>query len=114
MGVIAETCDRVAVMYSGRIAEIGPVRDVVQHPLHPYARGLMGAIPTLAGSAERLVQIPGSMPRLSAIPNGCAFHPRCSSAFERCRNLRPEPIHHGTQEVACHLYDGAAATETAA
>ena len=67
MGVIAETADRVAVMYAGRIAEIGPVRDVVQNPLHPYARGLMGAIPTLAQDADRLVQIPGAMPRLSAI-----------------------------------------------
>src|SRR5882757_858720 len=65
MGVIAETSDRVAVMYSGRIAEIGPVQDVVQIPLHPYAKGLMGAIPTLAGEDKRLVQIPGSMPRLS-------------------------------------------------
>ena len=77
MGVIAETADRVAVMYAGRIAEIGPVQDVVQNPLHPYAKGLMGAIPTLAGEDERLVQIPGSMPRLSAIPPGCSFNPRC-------------------------------------
>ena len=107
MGVIAETCDRVAVMYSGRIAEIGPVRDVVQNPLHPYARGLMGAIPTLAGGAERLVQIPGSMPRLSAIPTGCSFNPRCTFAFDRCRIERPEPQRHGTQAVACHLYDAA-------
>jgi peptide/nickel transport system ATP-binding protein len=113
MGVIAETSDRVAVMYSGRIAEIGPVRDVVQHPLHPYARGLMGAIPTLAGNADRLVQIPGSMPRLSAIPPGCAFNPRCASAFDRCRVERPEPIRHDTQEVACHLYEPVA-KETAA
>ncbi len=91
MGVIAETSDRVAVMYSGRIAEIGPVRDVVQNPLHPYAKGLMGAIPTLTGDAsQRLVQIPGSMPRLSAIPQGCAFNPRCSFAFDRCRVERPE------------------------
>jgi peptide/nickel transport system ATP-binding protein len=108
MGVIAETSDRVAVMYSGRIAEIGPVRDVVQHPLHPYAKGLMGAIPTLTGDAsQRLVQIPGSMPRLSAIPQGCAFHPRCSFAFDRCRVERPEPIAVGTQRVACHLHDPA-------
>jgi peptide/nickel transport system ATP-binding protein len=106
MGVIAETSDRVAVMYSGRIAEIGPVRDVVQNPLHPYAKGLMGAIPTLTGDAsQRLVQIPGSMPRLSAIPQGCAFNPRCSFAFDRCRVERPEPINVGTQQVACHLYD---------
>jgi peptide/nickel transport system ATP-binding protein len=114
MGVIAETSDRVAVMYSGRIAEIGPVRDVVQDPLHPYAKGLMGAIPTLAGDAsKRLVQIPGSMPRLSNIPPGCAFNPRCAFAFDRCRVERPEPILVGTQSIACHLYDRAA-TESAA
>ena len=108
MGVIAETSDRVAVMYSGRIAEIGPVLDVVQNPLHPYAKGLMGAIPTLAGDAARLVQIPGSMPRLSAIPPGCSFNPRCAFAFDRCRIERPEPIRRGAQAVACHLYDAAA------
>ena len=105
MGVIAETCDRVAVMYAGRIAEIGPVQAVVRNPLHPYARGLMGAIPTLASDAARLVQIPGAMPRLSAIPQGCSFNPRCASAFERCRIDRPEPLRHGAQAVACHLYD---------
>ena len=83
MGVIAETSDRVAVMYAGRVAEIGPVQDVVRNPLHPYAKGLMGAIPTLAGDDKRLVQIPGSMPRLSTIPRGCAFNPcRCS---DTCR-----------------------------
>jgi peptide/nickel transport system ATP-binding protein len=108
MGVIAETSDRVAVMYSGRIAEIGPVKDVVQNPLHPYTKGLMGAIPKLAGDAARLVQIPGTMPRLSAIPTGCSFHPRCAFAFDRCRVERPEPIEHGTQSVACHLYDATA------
>ena len=111
MGVIAETCDRVAVMYSGRIAEIGPVQDVIRNPLHPYAKGLMGAIPTLAIEADRLVQIPGSMPRLSAIPPGCAFNPRCASAFDRCRTERPEPLTCGEQRVACHLYDGDAAAK---
>ena len=105
MGVIAEAADRVAVMYSGRIAEIGPVRDVVRNPLHPYARGLMGAIPSLASEADRLVQIPGSMPRLSAIPPGCPFNPRCPHAWERCRVDRPEPIQHDVHRVACHLYD---------
>ena len=108
MGVIAETCDRVAVMYAGRIAEIGPVQDIVQNPLHPYAKGLMGAIPTLAGEEKRLVQIPGSMPRLSAIPAGCSFNPRCAFAFDRCRVERPEPLPQGAQAVACHLYDTAA------
>jgi peptide/nickel transport system ATP-binding protein len=105
MGVIAETADRVAVMYAGRIAEIGPVRDVVQNPLHPYAKGLMGAIPSLDSDAERLVQIPGSMPRLSAIPPGCPFNPRCPFVFDRCRVERPEPIQHSEHRVACHLYD---------
>ncbi len=105
MGVIAETSDRVAVMYAGRIAEIGPVQDVVRNPLHPYAKGLMGAIPTLAGEDKRLVQIPGSMPRLSAIPHGCSFNPRCAFAFDRCRVERPEPLPRGAQSVACHLYD---------
>ncbi len=105
MGVIAETADRVAVMYAGRVAEIGPVRDVVKQPLHPYAQGLMGAIPSLEGQAQRLVQIPGSMPRLSAIPPGCAFNPRCAQAFARCHVERPELIAVGDRRVACHLYD---------
>jgi peptide/nickel transport system ATP-binding protein len=103
MGVIAETADRVAVMYAGRIAEIGPVRDVVKHPHHPYTKGLMGAIPTTGGSASRLVQIPGSMPRLAAIPTGCAFHPRCAQAFDRCRIERPEPMPAGDSQAACWL-----------
>jgi peptide/nickel transport system ATP-binding protein len=93
------------------------VQDVVKNPLHPYAKGLMGAIPTLAGDDKRLVQIPGSMPRLSAIPRGCSFNPRCASAFDRCRVDRPEPLLRGTQSVACHLYDTApdeSAKETAA
>ncbi len=105
MGVIAETADRVAVMYAGRIAEIGPVRDVVQNPLHPYAKGLMGAIPSLESDTNRLVQIPGSMPRLSAIPPGCPFNPRCPYVFDRCQVERPEPIQHSEHRVACHLYD---------
>ena len=79
MGVIAETADRVAVMYAGRIAEIGPVASVIQHPAHPYTDGLMGSIPTMEHRAERLRQIDGSMPRLDAIPSGCAFHPRCAA-----------------------------------
>jgi peptide/nickel transport system ATP-binding protein len=109
MGVIAETADRVAVMYAGRIAEIGPVRDVVQRPHHPYTKGLMGSIPTLDTNATRLVQIPGSMPRLTAIPKGCAFNPRCTVAFDRCRQERPEPITAGASQVACWLLDTKAA-----
>ncbi len=107
MGVIAETADRVAVMYAGRIAEIGPVRDVIKNARHPYTEGLMGAIPRLGENLERLQQIPGAMPRLSAIPKGCAFNPRCPKVLDRCRSHRPalSPTEPGRQ-VACWLYDG--------
>ena len=101
MGVIAETADRVAVMYSGRIAEIGPVRDVIKSPSHPYTIGLMGAIPSLTGDHDRLTQIPGSMPRLDSIPTGCAFNPRCSLTMERCRVEQPELIPTGESQAAC-------------
>ena len=104
MGVIAETADRVAVMYAGRIAEIGPVRDVIKHAHHPYTRGLMGSIPTLTADSERLTQIPGSMPRLTAIPPGCAFNPRCPNVFERCRRERPDLLRTERSQAACWLY----------
>jgi peptide/nickel transport system ATP-binding protein len=104
MGVIAETADRVAVMYAGRIAEIGPVRDVIKQPLHPYTKGLMGSIPSLTGESDRLVQIPGSMPRLTAIPSGCAFHPRCPRVFTPCSTFRPKLQPEQSSQVACWLY----------
>ncbi len=104
MGVIAEAADRVAVMYAGRIVEIGPVREVIHAPKHPYTVGLMGAIPRLGKLGERLVQIDGAMPRLDAIPSGCAFHPRCVRAFERCRLERPEPMVTPTSLAACWLH----------
>jgi peptide/nickel transport system ATP-binding protein len=104
MGVIAETADRVAVMYAGRIAEIGPVRDVIKSPLHPYTKGLMGSIPSLTSDNDRLTQIPGSMPRLTAIPSGCTFHPRCPRAFVPCATFRPELQDEQKSQVACWLY----------
>ncbi len=110
MGVIAETADRVAVMYAGRIAEIGPVQDVIKRARHPYTEGLMGSIPSLDSDSERLVQIPGSMPRLTAIPRGCAFNPRCPKVFDRCLVERPDPIAVGATSVACWLYDNAGGT----
>ena len=90
MGVIAETCDRVAVMYAGRIVEIGPVREVIHHPAHPYTAGLMASVPSLADTGGRLAQIEGALPRLGEIPSGCAFHPRCPKASQRCSDERPE------------------------
>lgn len=90
MGVIAETADRVAVMYAGRLAELGPVRDVLTTPRHPYTDGLMGSTPLASKGLDRLRQIPGAMPRLGALPDGCAFHPRCPRAQDRCR-ANPTP-----------------------
>ncbi|MEL6620933.1 MAG: ABC transporter ATP-binding protein [Pseudomonadota bacterium] len=85
MGVIAEAADRVAVMYAGRLAELGPVRDVLLRPEHPYTHGLMASTPLASQGRKRLHQIPGSMPRLTAMPEGCAFHPRCPHAQAKCR-----------------------------
>jgi peptide/nickel transport system ATP-binding protein len=106
MGVIAETADRVAVMYAGRIAEIGPVRNVVKQASHPYTVGLMGSIPPLDRRVERLAQIDGAMPRLSAIPKGCAYNPRCPKVFARCSQDRPDLLPAGATEAACWLYAG--------
>ena len=104
MGVIAETADRVAVMYAGRLAEIGPVRDVIHAPHHPYTSGLMRSIPKLNEGRETLAQIDGAMPRLNAIPPGCAFNPRCPERFDRCMHDRPSPMPAGATEAACWLY----------
>jgi peptide/nickel transport system ATP-binding protein len=101
MGVIAETCDRVAVLYAGRVAEIGPVHEVIHHPAHPYTQGLMGSIPAMDEDRERLLQIDGSMPRLNAIPTGCAFNPRCPQADDRCRRERPDLMDAGATRAAC-------------
>ena len=105
MGVIAETCDRVAVMYAGRIVEIGPVREVVKNAKHPYTHGLMGAIPNIGHDVDELTQIDGSMPRLTEIPKGCAFNPRCPSAVDKCRAARPDLIEREQSEVACWLFE---------
>jgi peptide/nickel transport system ATP-binding protein len=108
MGVIAETCDRVAVMYAGRIAEIGPVHEVINQPAHPYTMGLMASIPDMEVERERLSQIDGAMPRLDAIPRGCAFNPRCPRAFQRCTVERPDLLHAGATRAACWLHDARA------
>jgi peptide/nickel transport system ATP-binding protein len=104
MGVIAETAQRVAVMYAGRIVELGAVRDVIHAPKHPYTVGLMGSIPRIAAKRSRLVQIDGAMPRLNAIPPGCAFNPRCPRRFEPCTVKRPELMPAGTSLAACWLH----------
>ena len=104
MGVIAETADRVAVMYAGRVAEIGPVASVIRRPAHPYTEGLMASIPSLKHRVERLRQIDGAMPRLDAIPSGCRFHPRCPKVFGRCSAEQPELLAAGATRAACWLH----------
>jgi peptide/nickel transport system ATP-binding protein len=101
MGVIAGVADRVAVMYAGRIVETGAVADVIHRPRHPYTAGLMASIPSLTAERTRLMQIDGAMPRLDAIPAGCAFHPRCGEALPRCAQQRPRLIHSAAGEAAC-------------
>jgi len=93
----------VAVLYAGRVAEIGPVGDVIHRPQHPYTVGLMGSIPAMDEDRERLLQIDGSMPRLNSIPKGCAYNPRCPKVFERCRNERPDLFEAGATRAACWL-----------
>jgi peptide/nickel transport system ATP-binding protein len=104
MGVIAETADRVAVMYAGRIVEIGPVHEVIHNPQHPYTTGLMGSIPSVGQELERLPQIEGSMPRLNAIPKGCPFNPRCPRVFDRCKMERPDLLPAAKTMAACWLH----------
>jgi peptide/nickel transport system ATP-binding protein len=105
MGVIAETADRVAVMYAGRIVEIGPVADVIHRPAHPYTVGLMGSIPSIVEERERLTQIEGTMPRLNETPAGCAYHPRCPHAMERCMRELPRLRAVRTTSAACWRAD---------
>jgi peptide/nickel transport system ATP-binding protein len=108
MGVIAEMSDRVAVMYAGRIAEIGALRDVVKSPKHPYTVGLMDSIPQVGQEKDQLSHIRGAMPRLQEIPPGCPFHPRCPEAFDRCKVERPDLMDTGhlKQIASCWKFAG--------
>ena len=113
MGVVAQLADRVAVMYAGRIVEMGPVSQVIGEPRHPYAASLMSSIPSVASRRARLKQIPGAMPRLEAIPNGCAFNPRCVRATAICRATLPPLDFDGDRHVACWHADPARTGEVA-
>ncbi|MGV1819894.1 ABC transporter ATP-binding protein [Agrobacterium sp. CG160-95] len=109
MGVIAEAADRVAVLYAGRLIEVGPVEQVLHAPRHPYTQGLMASIPSLGARVERLNQIDGAMPRLDAIPPGCAFNPRCGFSGPRCLRERPELEAMGDGASACWMNAGGTA-----
>jgi peptide/nickel transport system ATP-binding protein len=105
MGVVAQVCDRVAVMYAGKIVEVAPVRELFAHSAHPYTSGLIGSIPGQNTIEKKLTSIPGRVPSLINPPCGCRFHTRCSKRLEMCERLDPCFFHIGEHhEVACHLY----------
>jgi oligopeptide/dipeptide ABC transporter ATP-binding protein len=106
LGVVAETADRVAVMYAGRIVEEGPVRTIFHEPQHPYTRGLLASMPG-GGAGRRLRAIDGSVPLLGALPPGCAFNPRCPDRFAPCTGAPPSDYVVGPDHDAkCYLHDG--------
>ncbi|MGY4773388.1 ABC transporter ATP-binding protein [Kribbella sp. CWNU-51] len=110
LGVVAGVADRVVLMYAGRVVETGPIREVYEHSGHPYTSGLMGSIPALDGSRDRLIPIQGSPPDLLSLPSGCSFRPRCRHADSLCAEQQPtllalpgRPAHH---QAACHHPEG--------
>lgn len=107
LGIIAELCEKVAVVYAGKIIEYGLVREVFQRPVHPYTRGLLGAIPKLDGERTRLETIPGTIADNQNLPSGCMFHERCGECQNHCKAKAPElrKMNDG-HYVACFLYDG--------
>jgi peptide/nickel transport system ATP-binding protein len=107
LAVVAETCDRVAVMYGGKIQEIAPVRDLFHNPLHPYTRGLLASLPRIDGpKAKRLTTIPGAVPDIHSLPAGCKFTTRCPERFEPCPDIEPPLVEAAPDHwVRCHLHD---------
>ena len=105
LGVVAETCDEVAVFYLGRVVEKGPVREIFHHPSHPYTLGLLGALPNLKTRGKKLAVIPGNIPSGLELPPGCPFEPRCGARLPRCRETPPPTVQVSvTHQVSCHLY----------
>jgi oligopeptide/dipeptide ABC transporter ATP-binding protein len=105
LGIVAKMCDAVAVMYAGRLVESGPVRQIFNAPAHPYTKALIESIPRLGDSTVRLTAIDGQPPDPSALPSGCAFHPRCPKAMERCRIEAPPDVEVANRQMtACWLW----------
>lgn len=110
MGIVAEIADRVAVMYAGRLAEVGPTLRIFESPRHPYTKALLESIPNIQVEDKVLSTIPGYPPDLTDAPPGCPFHPRCPFVFEKCRSVIPEPYVTGPEsEAACFLLEGVVA-----
>ena len=110
MGVVAQIADRVAVMYAGKIAELGSVNDIFETPLHPYSQGLIGSIPRESGG--RIEGLPGEAPSPWNYPSGCRFHPRCPKIFDPCGEQIPAlQTQDSARWAACHLYDAEVAAD---
>ncbi|HEY9290351.1 MAG TPA: ABC transporter ATP-binding protein [Microlunatus sp.] len=105
LSLLLELADRIAIMYAGRIVEIGSAAQIYHQPRHPYTRGLRDSFPPLHAELTKLTGIPGTPPNLNRLPAGCAFAPRCSEAFDACTDRRPELRSLGDQQAACHLHD---------
>ena len=105
IGIVAEMADTIAVMYAGRIVEVGPTVDIFENPLHPYTKGLLESAPNIVHPERLMHPIPGSPPDLISPPSGCKFHPRCPHAFEPCPLREPQLVQRERRLVACHLYD---------
>lgn len=105
LGVVAETCDKVAIMYAGEIIESGTLRDIFKNAKHPYTIGLFNSIPKLGEDVDMLEQIKGLTPDPTKLPKGCKFHPRCPKCMDRCKVEEPENTKKGTHIIKCHLYN---------
>jgi peptide/nickel transport system ATP-binding protein len=107
MSLVTRFSDRLAVMYAGKMVEVGPTRQLFDRPSHPYTRGLFDAFPSIHGERRELNGIPGAPPDLAALPAGCCFHPRCPKAFDECTRTDPDPVPVEDAEVRCLLFDPA-------
>jgi peptide/nickel transport system ATP-binding protein len=106
LSIVAEVCDKVAIMYAGHVAEYGDIDAIFKEPMHPYTQGLLGAFPTIKGERKKLTSIPGQPPDLLNPPSGCPFRPRCPYAMDVCKGVFPEmkKVGSGNHYVACYLY----------
>jgi peptide/nickel transport system ATP-binding protein len=104
LSIIAETCNKVAIMYAGKIVEYADTKRIFREPQHPYTRGLIGAFPSIKGPRRKLISIPGTPPDLLNPPSGCRFHPRCPYTNNKCKSIEPEIKDLGGEHyVACHM-----------
>jgi len=106
LSIVAETCEKLAIMYAGQVVEYGDTKSVFSKPLHPYTQGLLGAFPSIKGERKKLISIPGQPPDLLSPPTGCRFNPRCPYVMDVCKSVEPKvlPVDNPNHLARCHLY----------